>query len=290
MRRLGLVLWLVLLPCAAQAQITAIFTMDLTNCNSGTPTCGASETTETGGGVYTKTFDTGNGPGGILALKYTYANVGAGQNNLGIRWNGIALPSQGQTRYVRLWFKIHSGFNAPSSHWGNKIMIMGAGADDTQRLMIIGAPRFTDSDFAIKCSVNIGGFPDAAEGMNVSIGTWHALQMKITSGTTGSSTDGRIDCYLDNDTSGSPSASTGTMTVPINVSQWDDIQIGAFADNIGAGDTVAYSFTCVEYDDAFDSSWYNAGVPTSRCGGAGGGGGAVTTAGTHYRSPLRMKP
>lgn len=217
---------------------------------------GLFETAGADGTIYTKSYQATGGPNGTPCVQYAFIPQGsAGQVNFGFIKN-LAAPAQGTMWAMAYWLKIHSGFNVPTSHWGDKLYILGQGGVDSKRMMTIGAPRTGDTDFAVKASLNIEGPPNATTQVDISVGSWHAIQVKNQSGSTTTSTDGSIKLYIDNDVEGSPTASATTMDQSMPTTDWNSIIFGNYSDVIVTGETLTISITGFQIGTAFDDTFH----------------------------------
>jgi hypothetical protein len=222
-------------------------------------------------------------PSGSDAMRVTAIDAGdSGQVGFGCAFNQSLEPSppQGAVRYARWRLRFPSPINWTSNYptpgansAGGKMFILGNSCErdpymPTRIILTNQATGVGRNTPHLMLAQNIG--PQTG-WLQVNANQWLNVQIRITSSTTATRSDGRLDLYINNNNQGSP---TGSVTgVHIKTAGWgrtagcgDSFLLwGSGAFNVLAtGGTYVQDMADFEYDDQFDPNW--------NIGGASGSG------------------
>jgi hypothetical protein len=275
---------------AAQAQTTPILAADfsITGC-SGVAYGFNGSCSEAGHGtIFQRTENLTGGPTGGPYLRLSWiANGGDGcttgncEGYVGMGNGGApeGAVAQGSARYWRIWMRVPAGFNATAepdgNRWGGKMIIYSDGNPDRGRIIWNFQAGDTTSTYQFVIRVNTGCqvptyCADASDDLILynlpTDNQWHAYQLKIQSGTTDSSIDGRLSLYVDGDiTTNTPTAQSNLVSIPTTGWGSNNVRWGSYFEYLQAGGTAAFDTAKVELDDQFDAAWYTAmgGAPSS---------------------------
>lgn len=266
-----------LLVVHLHAQTTPIFRMNCTaanvpDCNWGS---GAWDTTHEGV-YYNRTIHTdGSGPGGANYLQVDWIPTMSLCSACGWGWlmtttvysglepGGVA---QGSARYVRFRARVRTPYNWVSNgNPGNKVIDFGVLCENPTYQPTRTVNQWYGHDVVGTWDMDLyqgGGGGPTVERDDITLDTWHDFQFKYQSGSTDAATDGAIYIYMDsaNNSESTPSDSelnfrwrtTGWPGGSCVDGQWG---IGTTMDSIAIGASVGYDICCIEYDDAFDTTW-----------------------------------
>lgn len=235
------------------------------------------------GDYYTRTLRETGGPAGQGAMEWAWIVKPSGSNQItwGFRSTGLSLPSNGASLYCRFKFKIGTGFYAGDDNgdpagepWGGKLVILTATAD-SDRPMVLMAPRVGLSDQSIRATKNISGAsytpPDegSTDYASVTIGSWNYYQCEWRFATNGSSADGYIKHWL-NATGAAHVYASPTDATAADI-QMDppngQFDMGTYSPYLRLNGVCVITYCDIELADTFATTW-GSGVGASASAGA----------------------
>jgi hypothetical protein len=174
---------------------------------------------------WTVTQLAGQAPSGQDAVRITAIGQPLGTDNETSPWWTLnwdtAVPA-GTMWVMRCRIRMPSGQSWRQSHddgeQGNgfKLMLIGdpgehAPYQPTRCITLMQTGGLVYDEVAIKSCQNIG--PCGAWEFDIAQGVWHAIQVVVQSSSTDGASDGHVDMYLNNNTFGSPTTTTGLTQI-----------------------------------------------------------------------------
>jgi hypothetical protein len=258
-------------PSEVAAQMTPILRSDIRADTAPNYGCDGWNS-QAEGTYYRLTRISGGSPSGRDSLRFEA--IGTTRDDVQFHWGCFfqsslePTPPQGATRYVRWRLKVlspvywYSNYSGGTST-GDKMFILGNTCENSPYMptRVIASERTTSPSFnnpMLGMSQNIG--PGTGE-RPIPVDQWVSVQFRIISSSTDSTSDGRLDMYLNNNNQGSPTASGtgiliktagwGTNTCSESWMLWGNGSFRAMAPN-GSHRVEIADF---EYDDQFDPNW-----------------------------------
>ena len=187
-----------------------------------------------------------------------------------IGWSKQSLPMtpMGESRYIRLLFRIHSPCDGVGTTdvWDDKFIILGDGVADpwgglARVIVMLGDPL--ENSMRTTISRNIDGAEHGTEGVRLECGEWHWLQWEVRSSSSPESEDGGFRFWVDDANASYDDATAVSPGFPLlsfieeeQGNAWNNINLGYFVGTSLASGSIGFDFAAFEYGTAFDPGWH----------------------------------
>ncbi len=258
-------------PSKALAQTTPILRSDIRATTAPNYGCDSWHS-ESEGTYYRMTRITGGSPSGRDSLRFEA--IPTSRSDVQFQWGCVfdaslePTPPQGATRYARWRIKVLStvawkSLWAGGSSTGDKMFILGNNCESSPYMptRVIVKDQTTGPSYS---NPTLGLYQNIGPGTGdrpIPVDQWVNVQYRIRSSSSASTSDGRLDIYINNNNEGAPTASGtginlktsgwGRNTCQNSWMLWGNGSFRALA----TGGSHRVEIADFEYDDQFDPNW-----------------------------------
>jgi hypothetical protein len=235
------------------------------------------------GSRWDRTHRATSGPSGGGCLEYEYypvsiatinAETGNGQYFTNYATTSFASIAQGGSLYYRLYVKAQVftnpdvwasdlGGDVEDDAWTMKWSILAGNSSNNERIIThFSYDAFPANTLAIVIGLNVEDPPNRTDGLVLTLGQWHAIQLQIKTSSTAGATNGFFKGWKDTDIEGSPSVTTPeNLVVNVPAAGWTNASFNEFQNKtlaLGQVPTpsIRYQIGAFEIGTTFDSTWF----------------------------------